>query len=384
MENKKEKIAHETLVGASEEQSNQTKSNDIITDFEQEINTPEGIYEDYFREMQLQMLPGYLKTVSMTELYDTAFESQLSLIDGLLCRGTYLFVGAPKVGKSFMMAQLAYHVSTGCDLWGYKVRKCPVLYFALEDDYVRLQKRLYQMFGTEGAEDLYFATESKTVTGGLREQISTFMQEHPTTGLIIIDTLKRVRESNESDFSYANDYDVVAQLKAIADSYKVTMLIVHHTRKQDANDKFDTISGTNGLLGAADGAMLLYKLDRTSNAGFLEITGRDQQDLRIALERDPEKLIWKMKEITTELWKIPPDPLLEQVSEFLLSAGNVWAGTPTELCDALKLDMKPNALSLKLNVNSSALLKDYNISYKSKRCHEGRKILLRRVEPISA
>ena len=35
-----------------------------------------------------------------------------------------------------MMAQLAYHISTGTPLWDYKVRKTTVLYFALEDDYL--------------------------------------------------------------------------------------------------------------------------------------------------------------------------------------------------------------------------------------------------------
>lgn len=48
------------------------------------------------------------------------------------------------------------------------------------------------------------------------------------------------------------------------------MLIVHHTRKQQADDKFDTISGTNGLLGAADGAFVLSKEKRTTNAATLE------------------------------------------------------------------------------------------------------------------
>ena len=64
------------------------------------------------------------------------------------------------------------------------------------------------------------------------------MREHPDTGLIIIDTLKRVREAGGADYSYASDYDVVARLKALADSYKVSMLIVHHTRKQKSEDIF--------------------------------------------------------------------------------------------------------------------------------------------------
>ena len=105
------------------------------------------------------MDPSYLKTVSMSALYDTDFEAQESLVDELLYRGTYLFAGSPKVGKSFMMAQLAYHISTGTPLWNYRVRKATVLYFALEDDYPRLQRRLYQMFGADGTDNLYFATQ---------------------------------------------------------------------------------------------------------------------------------------------------------------------------------------------------------------------------------
>ena len=80
------------------------------------------------------------------------------------------------MGKSFMMAQLAYHISTGTPLWEYKVRKATVLYFALEDDYPRLQKRLFQMFGAKETGNLYFATECKTVNGGLEEQIRGFMR----------------------------------------------------------------------------------------------------------------------------------------------------------------------------------------------------------------
>lgn len=45
-----------------------------------------------------------LQTVSMTELYDTVYPPKIPIVDGLIYAGTYLFVGAPKVGKSFFMA----------------------------------------------------------------------------------------------------------------------------------------------------------------------------------------------------------------------------------------------------------------------------------------
>ena len=60
---------------------------------------------------------NYLNTISMKGLFDSVYQSKPPIVDGLLHRGTYLFVGAPKLGKSFLMAQLAYHVSTGTSLY---------------------------------------------------------------------------------------------------------------------------------------------------------------------------------------------------------------------------------------------------------------------------
>ena len=59
----------------------------------------------------------------MNDLYEQVYPGRPPVVDGLLYAGTYLFVGAPKVGKSFLMAQLAYHVSMGLSLWGYEVRQ---------------------------------------------------------------------------------------------------------------------------------------------------------------------------------------------------------------------------------------------------------------------
>jgi len=379
MTDKKEMTTLISPVGAGEGQSIQIPSKNSISTSNAKIKDNLSDWAEYQRLIHKMNDPAYLRTVSMTELYETEFEPQPPLIDGLLYRGTYLFVGSPKVGKSFLMAQLAYHVSMGIPLWNFPVQQTGVLYFALEDDYRRLQKRLFQMFGAEDSKHLHFATQCKTVDGGLEAQIQGFLKEHPDTVLIIIDTLKRVREATASDCSYNSDYDIVSRLKDIADRSKITMLIVHHTRKQKAEDIFDMISGTNGLLGAADGAFLLSKDKRTANEATLDITGRDQQDQRLHLLRDPQRLIWDFQNAETELWKEPPDPLLEQISAVLSSAGNHWDGSPTELCRVLDTELKPNALSLKLNIEADRLLKEYGIAYKSSRGHDGRKITLDRL-----
>ena len=152
-----------------------------------------------------------LEIVSMAELYDSVYPSKPPLIDGLLYPGTYLFVGAPKLGKSFLMAQIAYHISMGVPLWEYPARKGTVLYLALEDDYRRLQERLYRMFGTDGADSLFFSVSAGNLGNGLDEQLQEFMKQHTDTKLIIIDTLQKVREVGGDNYSYANDYEIITR-----------------------------------------------------------------------------------------------------------------------------------------------------------------------------
>ena len=362
MNKEKEMTAPVVSVGADTEQSSQSLTDNSLTNFDPNFK---GADDDLYREIQRRMAPDYLETVSMTTLYDTDFDGQEPLIDGLLYRGAYLLAGSPKVGKSFLMAQLAYHISTGTPLWNYPVHKGTVLYLALEDDYRRLQERSYRMFGTAENESLFFSVSAGQLGSGLDEQLTNFLREHPDTSLIIIDTLQKVREVGGDNYSYANDYQIITRLKALADSYGICLLLVHHTRKQQSDDKFDMISGTNGLLGAADGAFLLTKEKRTGNAACLDVSGRDQPDQRLHLFRNEETLAWELERVETELWKAPPEPLLEQVSAFLSSGGKEWAGTPTELASILGVDMKPNALTRRLNVNAGRLLNEYGIRYES-------------------
>ncbi|MCD8039539.1 MAG: helicase RepA family protein [Lachnospiraceae bacterium] len=363
------------------------KSNEIISNADGQCNlqaaekSPEGQLSgeaEALREAKVRR--GDLAVVSMTELYETVYPPRTPIVDDLLYAGTYLFVGAPKVGKSFFMGQLAYHVAMGIPLWDYPVHKGTVLYLALEDDYARLQRRLSGMFGVESADNLFFATQAKTVNEGLDRQLENFVQEHTDARLIIIDTLQKVREVGGERYSYASDYEIVTRLKAFGDKHGICLLIVHHTRKMEAEDSFDMISGTNGLLGAADGAFIMCKKKRTENTAVMDIVGRDQPDQELTLEFDRERCIWNFQSAETELWKKPPDPLLEAVNAFLSEDRTEWQGTATELLSLLPdMGLQPNVLSRKLNVANSNLLNDYGILYEKGRGHE-RSITLRRLE----
>ena len=373
MSETKEKTAQIPAVGAAGEQSfpnNITDNN--IAENASEFND-EFPWEEQRRLVRL-LDPHYLNTVSMTELYENVYQSKPPLIDGMLYPGVQLFAGPPKLGKSFFMAQLAYHVSTGTPLWGYPVRRGTVLYLALEDDYGRLQKRLYQMFGVESTDNLYFSVSAGQIGNGLDEQLENFVREHPDTVLIIIDTLQKVREMGGDKYSYANDYEIITRLKNFADSKGICLILVHHTRKQQADDPYDMISGTNGLMGAADGAFLLKKEKRTANAATLDVSGRDIQDQRFYLKRNTERLIWELEKIETEPWREPPEPLLAEVAKHINAEQPDWEGTSTEFIELLGLDIQPNTLTYKLNVNAGRLLDEYHIKYSSSRNHTGRKV----------
>ena len=228
-------------VGADGEQSI-SETNQSIPDSSGDYNPAELDMDNYFREIERMSDPSYLHTFTMNELFDKTFSSRPPLIDGLLPFGTYFLAGAPKVGKSFLVAQIAYHVSMGQPLWEYPVQQGGVLYLALEDDQQRLQARMSRMFGVEGTDNLNFAIYSGQISTSLEDQLDNYLREHPSTKLVIIDTLQKIRGDSGEAYSYAADYKIVGQLKHFADKKGICLLLVHHTRKQSASDAFDMFS----------------------------------------------------------------------------------------------------------------------------------------------
>lgn len=348
-----------------------TSIDDIIDD----VNTYDDVYEkisDYSQKNSVNRL----ETQTVTDLLDMVYESKLALIKDLLFSGTYLLAGSPKVGKSFLVAQIAYHIANGLPLWGYDVNQGTVLYMALEDNFERLQQRITRMFGVDDVDNLHCCISCNPLSDGLEQQLEIFINEHKDTKLIIIDTLQRVLDVN-CDYSYSKDYDVITKLKKFADRYGICMLIVHHTRKQKSEDMFDMISGTNGLLGASDGGFILRKENRMSNTATLDVSGRDQQDQKLVLMRNTNSLVWELVRVETEASEEHCgafEPLLEAIAKNVNYVNRKWQGTAEELKLLIGEDLTPNLLSRKLNANSKRLLEQYHIELKRK-INQGSKII---------
>ncbi|GFG67079.1 hypothetical protein MKUB_45690 [Mycobacterium kubicae] len=89
------------------------------------------------------------------------------------------------------------------------------------------------------------------------------------------------------DEAYTADYSFTRKLKSLA-APGSTVLAVHRTRKAEAVDFLDAISGTQGIAGAADFVMVLDR-QRGGRTATLQVTGREVPEARYALLFDDGK-----------------------------------------------------------------------------------------------
>ena len=118
----------------------------------------------------------------------------------------------------------------------------------------------------------------------------------------------------------------------------------------------------------------MEKARHSGNKATIEVSGREQPDQKLILERDNETLKWELDDVERELWTPMPDTVLEKVEALVSGEQWLWEGTPTELAEALLVDIKPNQLTRHLNVNVGRLLEEYGARYSNTRTHNGRQI----------
>jgi RecA-family ATPase len=129
--------------------------------------------------------------------------------------------------------------------------------------------------------------------GGL-EDLTKWIEVHPSVRFIVIDTFSKIRPLNASYGTlYTKDYTEISMLKKIADQHSVAVVVIHHLRKASAQDELDMITGSTGLTGAAD-SLLILKRQRASKEAVLFISGRDIEEQNLALKFTPSTFSWTL------------------------------------------------------------------------------------------
>ena len=315
---------------------------------------------------------GIISTTA-SELQQAELKPTVFLITGILPEGTSIISAASKIGKSWMVLDMGLSIAAGKPFMGHGAIQCGVLYLALEDSLSRLQDRMNKILdGCSAPPGLFFATEAPTLDNGLLDALDTHLQQHPETKLVIIDTLQKIRgRALPRETPYEQDYREMGTVKAYMDKKGVSVLFVHHNRKmKDEADPFNMISGTNGIMGAADTIWAIIKGKRADNEATLHITGRDvvQSDTVITFD----KSCWKWKPVgSAELIAAQRDKLaydnnpIVKTIKALLKSNSEWKGTATDLLNEgrkiCKRQIAPTATKLGRDLNKlDAQLLDYD------------------------
>ena len=332
----------------------------------------------FYKGMILMSKTKRLQTIDGESLMSLPLTPLNFVVDTLLSQGLHILAGSPKVGKSWLALWLSVMVAKGEAVWGMSVQQGTTLYLCLEDSTLRIQNRLFEITEDVPA-NVHFTTQSDILGKGLEEQLRTFLDEHPDTVLVIIDTLQMVRPVR--DATYANDYRDLSVLKQIADAHGIAILLIHHLRKETSDDVFNRISGTTAISGAVDSSFTLVEERRGSGRAKLSCIGRDIEYRELTLERNGEN-VWELVADSQTQPELLGDRIVYLLSE-LMRDRTEFIGTPTELSeriDPLGVErISPKKVSRQILQNLDALRK-IGISAVVRRSNGRRLIELQRAE----
>jgi hypothetical protein len=201
------------------------------------------------------------------------------LVPGIVTEGLALLAGRPKRGKSWIALDICFAVATGGRAFGsIKCEKGDVLWLPLEDPDKRLQKRIrIYLRGRKWPKRISYENKNvPRIDEGLLDGIREWARSAKDPRLVVIDTFKHVRPRRDGQSSYDLDSDDLRGLQQLAHELQIGIIVIHHTRKMDAEDPMDTILGTTGITAITDTNMVFLR-KRGSNDAKLIGDGRDTE-----------------------------------------------------------------------------------------------------------
>lgn len=316
-------------------------------------------------------------TLNAADLFHMDFPDVEELLRDVLPTGTTVLSAKPKIGKSWMALDIALGVSSGLPVLGHVPLKTgSVLYLALEDNARRLQKRTLKVwsdhvqasnpFDAHDAFDdetvidlsgipplpkkLYFKTAVPTLEKGGLDAIEQWRKAHPDAVLVIIDTLQRFREGTARGANqYEQDYKALAAIHSYGRAAGLSILVIHHNRKAESDDPLDLVSGTFGVIGAADTVLVLQRARGQADATMF-VTGRDvENETGYALTFSQDSARWSILGDAADVLRSKEQ---NEVIDALRLAGEPL--TPSEVAAMLGPNVPVNRIKQRLYSMSKA------------------------------
>jgi len=189
---------------------------------------------------------------------------QLWLIDDLwLAQGVGILCGAPKLGKTFLAAQIALAVAGHTEVLGRAARLSgPVLFYGAEDRLHALRTRfdgLALVAGVSVDELPIYLLDTPTLRIDREDdllRLRAAIEVHQPRLLVLDPFIRMVRidENSAGDVSA-----VLASLRAIQRDYGLAVLLVHHARKSPASHPQNALRGSSDFAAWSDSNLYLTR-----------------------------------------------------------------------------------------------------------------------------
>ncbi len=254
--------------------------------------------------------PKQIAIRNMSALLTSKAEGREWLFEQILPIGAFLIVGRPKVGKSWLLLQLAIAAATCRDFLGFQALGAfGVLYIGAEDDDTRMKARFLR-FGIDAPENLYVVLrndlealiEAHAAKQTFESWLDGYLEQNPHIKLVILDTESTIRNMWNGEHRGAGhdvksitrkDYAEVREMDRIALTRSVFIGLVNHTAKRKGVwfDIHELINRTNTAMAGASGSIVIADppdhdpMDTESRHRVLGIRGRDiNEEFLMALE----------------------------------------------------------------------------------------------------
>lgn len=227
------------------------------------------------------------------------------IIEGIIPKGLTLLAGKAKVGKSFFLLNVAIDLSLGRKAFDTILTETSrVLYLGLEEPAQRTKTRIESIIKDgEWSEKLHIfglGRWPKSEAGGF-ERLELWMQKHPDTQLIIIDTLAKFKspKKDTNRTEYNEEYQSLEKLHTFAGNHNIGVIVAHHARKTKAEDIFDEIIGGMGIQASTDSLVVFNRINTNKDIRIYNYRGRDIGEAKKIFKfKDNGRFILSEDEIT--------------------------------------------------------------------------------------
>jgi hypothetical protein len=213
--------------------------------------------------------PALPEILTLRQLVETAPQAPPQIIEGVLHQGCKMVLGGTsKSNKSWCLLDLSLSVASGCDWWGRRCTKAPVLYINFELHAWAIAQRLNALAaarpdllaeGHQIAETLHvwnLRGHNADMTL-LRPKLEEQLDRHQL-GMIVLDPAYKVL-GNRDENANGDIAGLMNEFEALVQRTGAALVVAHHFAKGDSTSKnaMDRMSGAGAWARDPDSILVL-------------------------------------------------------------------------------------------------------------------------------